>query len=166
MRKLFLLALSALLIIGLNACKPKGEETRPEALPGTQFRRDAILSVSAPDGSLRTTFEVEIAATPNATRQGLMYRAEMAPNRGMLFDFQGLTNTTFWMKNTYIPLDVVFIDEDSRILSIASDAKPFSTDKIPPGGIYRYALEINAGQAKQHNLTIGDKIEWTTELSE
>lgn len=163
LRKLSLLALSALLSLALGACKPKSEEPMPASMPGTEFRRDATLTVSAPDGSLKATFEVEIAATQQAIIQGLMYREEMAPNRGMLFDPDRLSDTYFWMKNTYIPLDIIFIDADQHVLNIARDTVPFSTEQIPPDGVYRYVLEINAGLAQQHHIAIGDKIEWTTE---
>jgi uncharacterized membrane protein (UPF0127 family) len=95
--------------------------------------------------------------------QGLMYREEMAPDRGMLFDPEGLSDTYFWMKNTYMPLDIIFIDADQRVLNIARDTVPFSTEQIKPDGIYRYVLEINAGLAQKHDIDVGDKIEWTTD---
>lgn len=166
MKPILLPLLFALLCLALNACQPKGGETTPETIDGTEFRRDAVLHISAPDGTRKASFEVEIAATPQAITQGLMYRESLAANRGMLFDPQGLADTGFWMKNTYIPLDIIFIDENSRVMNIARATKPFSTEHIPPEGIYRYVLEVNAGIADTYNFSIGDKIEWTTESPE
>ncbi len=162
-RKILIISLALLLCLVLSACKHKEKESVPETMPGTEFRHDATLTVSAPNGSVKARFEVEIAATPEATMQGLMYREEMAPDHGMLFDPEGLSNTYFWMKNTYMPLDIIFIDADQRVLNIARDTVPFSTEQIKPDGIYRYVLEINAGLAQKHDIDVGDKIEWTTD---
>ncbi len=163
MRKTIILLASALIILSLNACRETKNDTGIEGIPGTRFRRDAILTVSSPDGTPKARFEVEIASTPRAITQGLMYRESMGPNQGMLFDPEGLSDTGFWMKNTYIPLDIIFIDDNNLVMNIARDTKPFSTDLISAGGIYRHVLEINAGQSEKQNLLIGDKIEWTKE---
>lgn len=124
------------------------------------FRKDAELLIIAPDGSARASFEVEIAATREATTRGLMWRESMAKNQGMLFDPHGLSNTSFWMKNTYLPLDIIFIDAERRILNIAENTRPFSEELIEPADVYRYVLEINAGSAREHNISIGDTITW------
>lgn len=163
MRKTLILLTSALIVLSLHACKDHKPDPGSEEIEGTRFRRDASLTFSSPDGTPKARFEVEIASTPRAITQGLMFRESMAPNQGMLFDPEGLSDNGFWMKNTYIPLDMIFIDDQNRVMSIARDTKPFSTELIPPGGVYRYVLEINAGQADQQNLVIGDKIEWTKE---
>ncbi len=166
MRKILIYIIFPLLCVGLSACRKKDSESLPQTQTGTEFRQDALLTVSAPNGTLKATYEVEIAATPKTNMQGLMYRESMAENRGMLFDPQGLSDTSFWMKNTYIPLDIIYIDENNQIMNIASGTKPFSTQSISAGGIYRYVLEINAGQTGKHNIIIGDKIEWTKESPE
>lgn len=166
MQKTLIYMVSCLLSLGLNACHKKAEDSQPQSLPGTEFRHDANLTVSAPDGTLKATYAVEIVANPKANMQGLMYRESMAENRGMLFDPQGLSDSSFWMKNTYISLDIIYIDDLGQIFNIASGTKPFSTELIPAGDLYRYVLEINAGQTKKYNITIGDKIEWTKESLE
>ena len=178
------LIIGMLICLGLNACGPKkadpesqsmpGTDFHPEvglkddpesqSMPGTDFRHDADLAVKAPDGTLKANYAVEIASTPDAITQGLMYRQRIDENRGMLFDPQGPANTGFWMKNTYIPLDIIFIDENLQIMNIAAGTTPFSEELIPPGGIYRYVLELNSGQTAKHNITIGDKIKWTKNI--
>ena len=138
-----------------------GDPARDSTLVSkSSFRKDAELLISAPDGTIRANFEVEIAATREETTRGLMWRESMAPNQGMLFDPHGLSNTSFWMKNTYLPLDIIFIDAERRILNIAENTHPFSEELIEPADVYRYVLEINAGTAREHNISIGDTITW------
>jgi uncharacterized membrane protein (UPF0127 family) len=160
MRGIITVILAAFLALGLGACKKEAQEPVPEVIMGTEFRHDADLTVTGQDGKQKAAFEVEIAATEEANMQGLMYRESMARNRGMLFDPEGLSRNPFWMKNTYMPLDIIFIDENSRIMKIAAHTKPFSEDTIDSGGIYRYVLEINAGLSDELGLAIGDKISW------
>lgn len=125
------------------------------------FRKDAELQISSPDGKVvRGKFDVEIAATEEATMRGLMWRERMEDNQGMLFDPDGLSNTSFWMKNTYLALDMVFIGEDRKIIHIAENTKPFSEERVSPGGIYRYVLEVKAGTCYKHNIKIGDMVTW------
>ncbi len=163
MARLILKASAALLLVACVACgKGKSPQAAaPDSIPGTTFRKDAVLTVSSSSGQTKATFDIEIAATEETTRQGLMYREKMEPGQAMLFDPQGLSRTPFWMKNTYIPLDIVFIGEDKKVMHIAGNTHPFSEDSIEPGGLYRYVLEINAGLAQKLNLNIGDTITWT-----
>jgi len=163
----YLLSLMILtLVLGLSACKrepksPETDQTAESAIPGTIFRKDGELSILAPDGNLRGSFGIELANTERTITQGLMYRESMASNQAMLFDPQGLSRNPFWMKNTYLPLDILFIDDERRIMHIAENTHPFSEETIQPGGIYRYVLEINAGLAHQLKLNIGDTLTWT-----
>ena len=160
MQKGILFLLFFCLALGFNGCKSKPEEKPVETIPGTEFRKDATLTITAPTGEVKATYEIEIADTENACTQGLMYRESMAENRGMLFDPKGLADTPFWMKNTYIPLDIIFIDKDKKIIQITENNTPFSEEMIAPMGSYRYVLELNAGQAAKHNLKIGDLVQW------
>ncbi len=103
-------------------------------------------------------FKVEIADTPSSREQGLMYRKALAPDRGMLFDFKTPQEVAFWMKNTILPLDMVFIAKDGRIVSIARNAVPFDQTPIPSGGPILGVLEINGGVADKEGLEPGDKV--------
>jgi hypothetical protein len=104
-------------------------------------------------------FMVEMAATPMQREYGLMCRTALAPDRGMLFDFgQPSDDVAFWMRNTLIGLDIVYIAPNGTILSIARHAKPLDETPIPAGGTIRAVLEIADGRADQLGLRPGDKV--------
>ncbi len=90
-----------------------------------------------------------------------MFRKTMAANAGMLFDFHTTVMTTFWMKNTVLPLDIIFIRSDGTISSIAGSAVPFSEAPIPSSEPIRAVLEINGGRAKTLGIEPGDKVRGT-----
>jgi len=107
----------------------------------------------------RFDFQVEAASTPHTREVGMMCRKSIAPDRGMLFDFQGPTdNVAFWMRNTLIPLDIVYIRPDGRVLSIARNARPLDETPLPAGGQIRAVLELAGGRAAQIGLLPGDKV--------
>ena len=103
-------------------------------------------------------FRVEIAATPAQQQAGLMFRTAMPPNAGMLFPFAPAQPATFWMENTVLPLDLIFIGPDRRVLNIAADAKPYARDFIASAGPVIAVLELNAGEAKRIGLQPGDAV--------
>jgi len=110
-------------------------------------------------GARMAKFRVEIADTPDKREFGLMCRTSLAPDRGMLFDFGGAADdVSFWMRNTLIGLDIVYIRPDGTILSIARDARPLDETPIPAGGVIRAVLEIPAGRAAQLGLKPGDRV--------
>ena len=95
---------------------------------------------------------VEVAATPERQSFGLMYRKELGAEAGMLFVFDETATLTFWMKNTPLPLDMIFIGEDRRIVGIVKDAVPFTTAPRTVGKPSRYVLEVNAGFSARHGI--------------
>jgi uncharacterized membrane protein (UPF0127 family) len=103
-------------------------------------------------------FEVEIAKTVDQRAKGLMYRRFMPEDRGMLFEFETNAPVAFWMENTYISLDMVFISPDGTVTHIAANAEPLSQAVIPSGGPCIGVLEINAGVAAKIGLAVGDKV--------
>ena len=103
-------------------------------------------------------FQVEMAVTPEEKEHGLMFRRELPEGQGMLFDFQFDQNVAFWMKNTYIPLDMLFIRADGRILRIAENTEPMSERNIPSGGPVRAVLEVIGGTAKKLGIAAGDRV--------
>jgi len=103
-------------------------------------------------------FQVELATTPEEQERGLMFRRELPPGQGMLFDFHVDQPVSFWMKNTYIPLDMIFIRGDGRILRIAENTEPLSEKLIPSGGAVRAVLEVIGGTAKKLGITTGDRV--------
>ena len=109
-------------------------------------------------GGQRHRFEVEVARTPEEHERGLMFRDAMAPDHGMLFDFADPQPVAFWMKNTKLPLDMLFIGADGRVTGIKTDATPYSEDPIPSPGPVRAVLEVNAGTARRLGIRPGDRV--------
>ena len=103
-------------------------------------------------------FAVEVVDNDADRAKGLMYRKELPEGRGMLFDFHREQEVSFWMQNTYIPLDMVFIRGDGRILRIAENTEPMSTRLIPSGGPVRAVLEVVAGTAQKLGIAPGDRV--------
>ena len=103
-------------------------------------------------------FSVEIATTEEEKTTGLMYRKQLADGKGMLFDFSPEQEVSMWMKNTYIPLDMIFIRADGRILRIAESTEPLSTRIIPSGGLAKGVLEVIAGTAQKYGIAPGDRV--------
>jgi len=104
------------------------------------------------------SFLVEIAANDEDRARGLMYRKELPEGRGMLFDFKQEQDVSFWMKNTYIPLDMIFIRADGTIRRIAANTEPLSERMVPAGGPVRYVLEVIGGTARKLGIEPGDKV--------
>ncbi|MFZ0620812.1 MAG: DUF192 domain-containing protein [Pseudolabrys sp.] len=103
-------------------------------------------------------FAVEVVDNDADRAKGLMYRKELPEGRGMLFDFHREQEVSFWMQNTYIPLDMVFIRGDGRILRIAENTEPLSTRLIPSGGPVRAVLEVIAGTTQKLGIAPGDRV--------
>ncbi len=103
-------------------------------------------------------FAVEMASTPEEQAKGLMFRRQLPEGQGMLFDFHQEQPTSFWMKNTYIPLDMIFIRGDGRILRIAENTVPLSEALVPSGGPVRAVLEVVGGTARKLGIAPGDRV--------
>ena len=103
-------------------------------------------------------FIVEMASDPLSQKQGLMYRRQLAPDAGMLFDFQETVMLSFWMKNTILPLDILFIRPDGTISSIAPDTVPLSTAPVTSVEPVRAVLEIHGGRARELGIRAGDRV--------
>ncbi|MGH1560450.1 DUF192 domain-containing protein [Caulobacter segnis] len=143
-------ALLAALTAGVGA----GAFTRPEnvlAAPGLE-------TVEIVSGHGRSRFQVEIAATPAEQARGLMFRKSLAPDRGMLFIYKRPRPASYWMKNTLIPLDIIYIQPDGRIPSIVRNARPHDETPLPSGGLVLGVLEIAGGRAAQLGVLPGDRV--------
>ena len=103
-------------------------------------------------------FSVEIAKTDEERATGLMYRKELPEGRGMLFDFSPEQQVSMWMKNTFIPLDMIFVRSDGRILRIAENTEPQSEKIIPSGGLAKGVLEVAGGTARKYGIQPGDRV--------
>lgn len=107
------------------------------------------------------TLEIEIVDEEYGITRGLMFRKQMEENRGMLFIFPDVDMRSFWMRNTIIPLDIIFVGEDHRIVTIQRNTKPYSETSIPSSAPAKYVLEVNAGFTERYGLQLGDKLDWT-----
>jgi uncharacterized protein len=103
-------------------------------------------------------FTIELALSGPQMEQGLMFRRSLAPDAGMLFDFQTPTNVTMWMKNTLIPLDMLFLDGTGQVIDIHERAVPQSLDMISAKAPARYVIEVNGGTAERLGIKPGDRV--------
>jgi len=114
------------------------------------------ITIESKSGAHR--FVVEVAQTPEQRSQGLMHRRELDPERGMLFDFGEEAPVAMWMKNTIIPLDMMFIADDGRIVHIAERTVPMSLAAISPDRPVRFVLEVSGGTAARLGIAPGDRL--------
>lgn len=123
------------------------------------FTKEGTLSLLKADtDSLLATLDIEIAEGEYETQTGLMYRESMAKERGMLFVFPEEAYHSFYMKNTRIPLDIIYINRDLKVTSIIKNAKPLEEKSLPSAQPVMYVLEVNAGLSDVWGLKEGDNI--------
>ncbi len=125
---------------------------------GAQAAQAKLETVEVVTSRGRARFQVEIAATQAEQARGLMFRKALAPDRGMLFTYKRPQPAAYWMKNTLIPLDIIFIQPDGRILSIVRNARPHDETPLPSGGLVLGVLEIAGGRAAQLGILPGDRV--------
>jgi hypothetical protein len=125
------------------------------AAPAVSFE-ETSLTIDAKSG--RFAFQVEMAVSPEQRSQGLMFREDLAEDRGMLFDFGKLQRASMWMRNTYVPLDMLFIEGDGRITQIAADTQPLSDAVIASREPVRAVLELRAGVTAKLGIEPGDRV--------
>ena len=150
------------------ACSPQAGRHDAVAAPAPQAQQSERHPVSGlqvipltitQDGAVHR-FKVEVAATDEQQERGLMFRTQMGPDEGMIFHHSTPIPATFWMKNTVIPLDIIFIGSDHRIINIEANAKPYSLDPRPSAGLTSAVLELNGGRAAQLGIGPGAKVDW------
>ena len=145
-------------MIAAAACSAQTPTPAPSADETAQSGLQQVpLTIRAASGA--HPFTVEVARTPEEQATGLMYRTSLPGNRGMIFPFDPPQDVSFWMKNTLIPLDMVFIRADGTIARIAT-AQPQSLDAVGAGEPIAAVLEIRAGRAAELGIRAGDKVDW------
>lgn len=120
---------------------------------------DSPAVVVHPENGAPVTVRVEVADTDETRQLGLMYRNELPASAGMLFVFPGERPRSFWMKNTPLPLDIVYIGADLRIVHIAERTTPYSTAPLPSLRPAKFVLEVNAGFCAEREIRVGDRVE-------
>lgn len=152
-----------LLLAGFILFLACGEEKSKEIKTVTlDFQKEGDLSIFRADtDSLLTALDIEIAESEFETQTGLMYRETMEDQQGMLFIFPNEGMHSFYMKNTRIPLDILFIDDNFSIASIRANAQPLDESSLSSRVPVRYVLEINAGLVGRYGIQVGDSISFS-----
>jgi|TARA_B110000014_G_C20098932_1_gene576466 hypothetical protein len=125
-----------------------------------KFKHEGDLSILDTSNKLLKNIQIEIADNDFERQTGLMYRKEMEHNKGMLFIFDMSEVRSFYMKNTYISLDIIYIDTNNTIINIIENTKPLNDTSLLSNFPAKYVLEINAGLSKKWNIKNGDKISY------
>ncbi len=126
-----------------------------------KFQKEGRLTFYGPAGDTLKTIVVQIADTDPERKRGLMHQRSLGYNRGMLFLFDEVDNSGMWMKNTPLPLDIVFVAPDSQVINIAKRTTPFSEKSIDPDAPNKFAVEVRAGFADRFGITDSSRIRWT-----
>ena len=143
-----------LLILIITACSNNNSSNE------ITFKKEAVVQIINSDGE-ELNFDVELADEPHKQAQGLMFRYKLEPNQGMFFIFKNNEQQSFWMKNTYLSLDIIFIDENFTIVQIHENAFPLSEEPILSDYPAKYVLEVLGGTAKQQSINVGYKVNYT-----
>ena len=146
-------------ILFLSACKEEKKDINPIEV---SFKKEGDLTLyKAITDSIVMKLNIEIADTDYDVQTGLMYRNSMKENQAMLFVFPTMRERSFYMKNTRIPLDLIYIDNHMHIVSFQENAQPLNEASLPSVVPAQYVLEVNAGLAEKWLLEVGDRIEYT-----
>ena len=152
-QRIFLLILLLVSSAGCGGCDTNGG-TAASGVSGASASQVILI-----DGAgTENTVAVELADTPEKRATGLMFRQSLDPNAGMLFVYTSDSTDAYFMKNTLISLDLIFISSDLKIETIAKETIPFSENLITSDQPFRYVLEVRAGYTTAHNLTVGDSV--------
>lgn len=151
------LAFTSVLAVALGAATLAGTgPSRAESVAAQPAASLSQLTVETETGI--HAYKVELATTPAERSRGLMYRKSLPTDQGMLFDMGAAGPTAFWMRNTFVSLDIIFIGADGRVLNVAARTTPLSEETVPSDGDARFVLELLAGQAAAVGLKPGDRI--------
>lgn len=159
-----ILAIALYLIFNNRLMKPGNETDRAQSTAAgdnieTRFRDDGVLTFRKSDGTA-SQIRIEIARTDQARTQGLMGRKVMRRDQGMLFIFPEAEPRAFWMVNTPLSLDIIFVGPDRKIVRIHRDTTPFSDASLPSGSPAQYTIEVVGGYCAEQGIQEGDEVEW------
>tara|TARA_R110000868_G_scaffold88088_4_gene245765 strand:+ start:1185 stop:1688 length:504 start_codon:yes stop_codon:yes gene_type:complete len=146
--------------ISITSCKQDHKIVKPVDIT---FKKEGTLSLykKSTKDSVIATLDIEIADNDYEIQTGLMYRNAMKPEQGMLFVFDDITERNFYMKNTRIPLDIIYIGENKKIVSLQKNTKPFDETSLPSNAPVKFVLEVNAGNVDTWSLTVGDSLSFS-----
>ncbi len=161
-RKFNIITIAAVLFtLGLTSCKENSSQQK-NLTKEIEFSNDGRLTVYKKDTEAAIqTFKIETAIGDYETETGLMHRKSMPQNYGMLFMFDDEIPRSFYMKNTIIELDILYIDANNKIIKLYRKAKPFDPTSLPSQVPVKYVLELNGAVTSSYGIEVGDRVEWT-----
>jgi uncharacterized membrane protein (UPF0127 family) len=154
MRGILRALLLASALAALPACKSGGQKASTASAPAS------VASVAIDTGGRKVLFRVEVAITPEEHARGLMYRSQLADDAGMVFVFEEPSIQRFWMKNTLIPLDMIFIGKDRKIVGVVENAAPETETERMVGAPSQYVLEIGGGLSAKLGIHRGEPVDF------
>lgn len=153
--------------LGLAACSPQAQERAAAASPAPEQAASVhpvsglqVIPLTISQNGNVHHFRVEVARTDAEQERGLMFREQMGADEGMIFPHDPPRVASFWMKNTVLPLDIVFIGTDHRIINVSVNATPYSLDPRTSDGLTTAVLELNGGRIAQLGFTPGALVQW------
>ncbi len=161
----------ALIALTLAACSPGEQSAMANATAAPNTGENAaelhpisglrVIDLAVVDEDERHQFRVELADTAEAQTRGLMFRTELGDFEGMVFPSEVPVQRSFWMRNTPISLDIIFVGVDGRISNIAANTVPYSLDSVRSVGLASSVLELRAGRSAELGITPGDRVEYS-----
>ncbi len=162
MKKILISAAIVASLFSLYNCKDNTNSENKSLTKEIKFTNEGELYLlKAETDSIIVKLEIEIADDEYSTQTGLMYRHSMDENQGMLFIFNDSRQRSFYMKNTEIPLDILYFNSEKEVISIQKNAKPFDETSLPSDAASQYVLEINAGLSDKWKIEKGDTFQFT-----
>jgi uncharacterized protein len=165
MVKVHWLTAGVMALSALAACSPGEGATARAQAPAAAIETArhpvsglAVIDLVVERGGKKLPFKVELADTPEAQSRGLMFRSKLGDNEGMIFPSEVPEPRSFWMKNTPLSLDIIFVGTDGRISNIAANTVPYSLDSVTSSGFASAVLELRAGRAKELGIVPGDRV--------
>ena len=155
-KRLYIVLILAFGIVVFASCKDDKKVIKQTEI---SFKKEGELTIFKSD-STQINLDIEIADTDFDIQTGLMYRNSMKNNQGMLFVFDNEQPRSFYMKNTQIPLDLIYINENKTIVSFQKNTKPFDESSLPSNAPAKYVLEVNAGLTNEWIVIVGDSIDF------
>ena len=144
----------------LLACTAEPVPNASQPLPARAASGLELAPLTIESGGRSHRFTVEVARTPDEQARGLMYRERLGADEGMIFPFDFPRPASFWMRNTLIPLDMIFIREDGTIARIAANTVPLSEETVSSGELVIAVLELRGGRAAELGISEGDRVSW------
>lgn len=146
------------------ACSPQAGSAAPTAATTAAAVHPVsglpVIALTVTSASQTHRFRVEVARSEGEQSKGLMFRTAMGADEGMIFPMQPPRSAAFWMKNTVMSLDIIFVGSNRRILNIAANAVPYSEEPLPSAGAVSGVLELTAGRAAALGIRPGDRVDW------